>query len=100
MKPLDPTPYVAVYGVLIFLVPWLIYMSFIVRSLLYARRQGVSLFSLTGSAQMRALARVDSYAAFLKRRALRWFVITLTMWFVGFAILGLTLYLLHKRGIV
>ena len=100
MKPIDPSPYVAAYGVLVFLVPWLIYASFIVRSLLYARRRGVSLFSHTASAEMRALVLSDRHAAFLKRRAWRWFFITLTMWFAGFAVLGLTLYLLHRRGLV
>jgi hypothetical protein len=38
MLPVDPEPYVAVYVVLVFLVPWLIYVSFIVRKLLYARK--------------------------------------------------------------
>src|SRR5262245_12470919 len=100
MKPVDPTPYVAVYGVLVFLVPWLIYGSFIVRSLFYARSRGISLFSPTASAQMRALVLSDSHAALLKRRAWRWLFITLGMWLVGFGVLCLTLYLLHRRGIV
>jgi hypothetical protein len=100
MKPIDPSPYVAIYGVIVFLVPWLIYSSFIVRSLLYARSKGISLFSPTASAQMRALVLSDNYAAFLKRRTWRWFFITLTIWFVGFVVMCLTLYLLHKRGIV
>ncbi|MFO1513941.1 MAG: hypothetical protein U1F83_13660 [Verrucomicrobiota bacterium] len=100
MKPFDPSPYVAVYGVLVFLVPWLIYGSFIVRSLLYARSRGISLFSRTASAEMQALYQSDSHAALLKRRAWRWLFITLTMWFVGLAVMGLTLYLLHRRGIV
>lgn len=32
MTPIDPTPFVAVYVVLVFLVPWLIYGSFIVKA--------------------------------------------------------------------
>jgi hypothetical protein len=49
---------------------------------------------------MRALVLSDSHAAFLKRRGWRWLFITLTMWFFGFAVLGLTFYMLHRRGIV
>jgi hypothetical protein len=100
MKPIDPDPYLVVYGVLVFLVPWLIYGSFIVRGLLYARSRGISLFSFTASAQIRKLRRTDNRAAFLHQRTLRWLVITLTMWVIGFAVMCLTLYLLHRRGIV
>ena len=100
MKPIDPSPYVAIYGVLVFVVPWLICGSFVVRSLLCARSRGISLFSRTASAEMRALFQTDSRAAFLKHRAWRWFFVTLTMWCVGFAVLCLALYLLHRQGIV
>jgi len=100
MKPIDPSPYLVAYGVLVFLVPWLIYGSFIVRGLLYARSTGISLFSTASSARIRELRRTDSRAAFLHQRTVRWFFITLAMWFVGFAVMGLTLYLLHRRGIV
>ena len=100
MKPIDPTPYVAVYGVLVFLAPWLIFGSYIIRSLVYARGKGISLFSWTGGAEIRALRQTDSYAAFLHRRSLRWLVITLAMWIVGFALLGLTLFFLHRSGTV
>jgi hypothetical protein len=100
MTPIDPSRYVAVYCVVIFLVPWLIYASFIVRALLYSRRNGISLFSWTASSQMRMLRQTDRYAAFLYRQTRRWFIIMMTMWFVGFAVMGLTLYLLHRRGIV
>jgi uncharacterized membrane protein (DUF485 family) len=100
MTPIDPSPYLVIYGVLVFLAPWLIYGSFIVRALVYAQRKGILLFSWSDSSQMRMLRQTDSYAAFLHQRTRRWFIITLTMWFVGFAVMGLTLYLLHRRGIV
>lgn len=90
----------AVYVVLVFLAPWLIYGSFIVRGLMYARSRGISLFSSTASEQIRALRQSDSRAAFLHRRSLRWLVITVCMWLVGFSAMCLTLYLLHRRGIV
>lgn len=100
MALIDPSPYLVVYGVLVFLVPWLILGSFIVRGLLYARRCGISLLSWTASAQIRELRQTDSYASFLHRRSLRWLIIVATTWFVGFAAMGLTLYLLHQRGII
>lgn len=100
MKPVDPSPYIALYGAVVFLTPWVIYGSFIVRKLLYARSRGISLFSMEASARIRALRQADPFAAYLHQRCLRWFVITAIMWFVGFAVLGLTLYLLHSRGLV
>jgi len=100
MKPIDPSPYLVVYGVLVFLVPWLIYGSFIVRALLYARSRGISLWSPAAREKMQELRRTDSHAALLHQRTLRWFIITLAAWLVGFAVMCLTLLILHKRGIV
>src|SRR2546421_496121 len=40
MALINPSPYLVVYGLLVFLVPWLIFASFIVRGLLYARGCG------------------------------------------------------------
>ena len=100
MTLIDPTPYVAIYGLLVFLLPWLIYGSYIIRGLAYARSKGICLFSIAGGAQIRALRQIDSHAALLHRRSLRWLVITLVMWVSGFVIMCLTLYSLHRRGVV
>src|SRR5690349_12893005 len=100
MTRINPDPYIAVYAVVVFLVPWLIYGSFIVRGLTYARSKGIRLFSWTASTDIRALRETDGYAAWLHRRTLRWLVIMGATWFLGFAVLCLTLYLLHGRGIV
>ena len=100
MAPIDPTPFVAIYAALVFLVPWLVLGSFIVRGLLHARNCGIPLLSWTASAQIRALRQTDARAAFLHQRSLRWLRITSVIWFAGFAVMCLTLYLLHRRGIV
>jgi hypothetical protein len=100
MTPIDPTPFVALYVVLVFVPPWVIYGSFVVRSLVYARSRGISLFSATASAQIRLLRQTDSRAALLHRCSWRWLVITLAAWVAGFAGLCLTLYVLHRSGIV
>jgi hypothetical protein len=100
MKPIDPTPFVAVYVVIVFVIPWLIYASYILRTLHYARRSSIHLLSFNASAQIRTLRQVDPYAADLHRRTLKWLVIVLSIWIVGFAVLVLTLYLLHKNGII
>jgi hypothetical protein len=100
MKPIDPSPYVAAYGVLVFLTPWLVCMSFNVRKLLYARRTGISLWSWGATERIRTLRQIDPYAAYLHQRLVMWMKITFVIWLVGFAALGLTIYLLHKRGVV
>lgn len=97
---LDPSPYVVAYGVIVFLAPWLVCMSFNVRKLLYARRTGISLWSWGASEKIRALRQTDPYAAHLHQRLVLWMKATTVMWFVGFAILGLGLYPLHQRGVV
>jgi hypothetical protein len=100
MKPIAPTPYIAAYEVLVFLAPWLVFMNFNLRKLLYARRTGISLLSRGAAERIRSLRQTDPYAAHLHQRLVLWLKITLIMWFVGFTILGLTLYLLHSRGVV
>ena len=100
MKPIDPSPYVAAYGVLVFLAPWLVCMSFNIRKLLYAWRTGISIWSRGASQQIRTLRQTDPYAAHLHQRLVMWMKITMLMWLVGFAVLGLALYLLHSRGVV
>jgi hypothetical protein len=100
MRPIDPTPFVDVYFVLVFLLPWLVCASFVARKLMYARSRGISLLSPMAFAQIRTLRQTDSYAAQLHRRSLQWLAVTAAMWFVGFALLGLTLHLLQRRGII
>ncbi len=96
----DPSPFLVVYGTVVFLLPWLVYASYIVRGLMYAHSKGIGLFSWPSAASMRALRQIDSRAAFLYQRAKRWFFITLIMWVGGFTAMGVTLYVLHQRGIV
>jgi hypothetical protein len=100
MKPADPTPFVAVYVLIVFLVPWLIFAASILRNLQYARKSGIHLLSFDASAQIRALRQIDAYAAALHRRTIKWLVIVLCIWLIGFAVLALTLFLLHRQGIV
>ena len=58
------------------------------------------LLSASASAQVRELRKTDSRAALLHRRSLQWLIILAVVWPIGFAILGLTLYMLHRHGIV
>jgi hypothetical protein len=100
MTPTDPTPFVVIYVALVFVPPWVICGSFVVRSLVYAHRRGISLFSSTAPGQIRMLRQTDDRAALLDRCSRRWMVITLAAWVAGFVGLCLTLYLLHRSGIV
>jgi hypothetical protein len=100
MIPTDPTLYVAVYGLLVFLLPWSIFGSYVMRSLMYARNHDIGVFSWIASQKMRRLRQRDNYAAFLHQEVRRWLFITLVMWIVGSAVLAAALYLLHQQGIV
>ena len=100
LKPIDPSPYVVAYGVLVFLAPWLVFMSFNICKLLYAWRNGIPLWSYGASARIRSLRQTDPYAAHLHQRCARWMKITLVMWLVGFALLNAAIYVLHSSGII
>ncbi len=100
MTSLDPTPFVAVYVALVFVLPWVVGGVFVAKALMYARSRGISLFSITAPAQIRALRQIDAHADFLHRRSRRWLVITLAAWVAGFGVMCLMLYLLHQKGIV
>ena len=100
MHPTDTALCLAICYIPVFLVPWLILSSFIVRNMLYARSKGIPLLSIDASAQIRELRQSDQRAAFLHQRIKRWFYITFAMWLIGFVVMCLTLFLLHQRGIV
>jgi len=97
---IDPEPYVEAYAAIVFLLPWLVFMSFVIRRLLHAKKLGVSLLTGDASVRIRALRGSDQHAAYLYQRSRQWLIATLVAWVVGFIVLGGSLFLLHRGGVL
>jgi hypothetical protein len=69
-----------VVGLVVGMVPMLIYGSYMVRSLLHARRCGIALLSKSAGAAFRVHLREDEHARLLYRRSVVWFFISLATW--------------------
>lgn len=67
-------------GLVVGMTTMLIYGTYMVRSLLHARRCGIALFSKSAGAAFRLHLREDEHARFLYRRSILWFFISLITW--------------------
>ena len=81
-------------------VPWLITGSFVLRSMLHAKRKGIAVMGFDARERMRELRKTDEEAERLHRAILRWGIVTVVFWVVGFLALCLTWYSQHLKGAV
>ncbi|MFQ5846553.1 MAG: hypothetical protein ACE5IQ_02645 [Candidatus Methylomirabilales bacterium] len=107
--PIDVTPYVMVYAAVVFLCPWLILASYLLRELRVLRKHG--LLGLTTNAEVwneiQSFRKTNPESKYLYGKVKQWMKITLTFWVTGFVILCAALYLLdandllinHSKGI-
>lgn len=86
--PIDPTPFMYIFAVVVFLLPWLIYMYHIFQ---HTKKSGIK-FIEEGF--------WVSWKVPLTKSNKKWFLITLICWVLGFALLGLTLYFLDQNNLL
>ena len=98
MAPIDPTPYVIPYAIVVFLCPWIVYASIIVRHCWLLKKNNISSNFLFEKSDDRAkrieFLRTNQESLNLRRKAVRWMVIVLLCWIIGFAFLAGTLLVL------
>jgi hypothetical protein len=103
--PLDPTPYMIPYVIIVFLAPWMISASYIIRELRLAYRSGVlgELMVLPPSA-FRArrdiitrFFKTNTEVADLHKRLVRWCIVTIAAWVFGFLLLGAALFWMDQN---
>ena len=103
MFPIDPTPYVNVYAVIVFLCPWLIFASWVVRHTLFIRRVRPSWFWWFGFAQWKEYAKFreqNPEAMAIWRGAMRWLMITAICWAIGLVVLAGTLFFMDRNDLL
>lgn len=103
MTPIDPTPYVAVYVIVVFLGPWLVFAWLLWREWSFVRSHGIVVTAQNWQTEWPRLKRFraeDPRARYLHGLVTKWLRVTLVMWVVGFVILGSVLFLLARAGIL
>jgi hypothetical protein len=100
MSPINPTPYVIIYILSVFVLPWAICGSFVIRGLARARQLGVNLFSGNAKTQILELQKTDQILSNLSKNTRKWFVIVFISWIMGFSILVFTLYKLESANLL
>jgi hypothetical protein len=106
--PMDPTPFVIPYGIVVFALPWFITAVYALREMRLLYQAGVmeqaNKLSPFAFRERRALhlrfLQQNPVAALIHRRAIRWGVATLTAWVVGFALLGATLFWMDRHDLL
>lgn len=100
--PIDPTPFVIPYAIVVFLCPWIVYGSFILRELALISKSGIykQHLGLKRYAVIREFRKNNPQANYLHRKAIRWGITTGIMWITGFIILGTTLYLMEENDLL
>ena len=101
MFTINPTPYVFAYAFLVFFCPWCVYATHLVRELRFLMKNDIvqwfnfSFISMWRS--MKQFRKDNPEAKHLYGKVKKWLVITLASWIVGFALLGITLYVLDRN---
>ena len=100
--PIDPTPFVIPYAIIIFLLPWIICASFMIRNMAFLSKKGLLNWGLDFEKQKlaREFMKSDPQARSLYKQLKRWMIITIALWVGGFAVLGTTLYLMEENDLL
>lgn len=110
MFPLDPTPFVFAYVIAVFIFPWAVFCSYLIREWNYLKQKKVVGWLWVHPRQWSKIwefRNTDPRSKYLFGKVKQWMFITFVAWVVGFVILGVTLYLLdandllinHSKGI-
>src|SRR5215813_5719678 len=101
MKPIDPTPYAAVYALIVFL--WIVFAALLWREWSFARSRGIVVTAQNWRTEWPRLKRLRTedpearrlYGLLTKALRIMWVI-----WVVGFVVLGGALFLLDRAGVL
>lgn len=93
----------AVYVIVVFLGPWLVFAWLLWREWSFVRSHGIVVTAQNWQTEWPRLKRFraeDPQARYLHGLVTKWLRVTLVMWAVGFVILGSVLFLLDRAGML
>ncbi len=100
MTPINPTPYIVVYAILIFVLPWLIFTTYLIKALFRSHQLNASIFTFGGYSYIKELIKTDTTLKILYTKLKKSLIIVLFMWLVGAFILVVTLYSLNSNNLL
>lgn len=85
--PIDPTPIIIPYAIIVFLFPWLVFVYFCLRR-----------WGIISNKFPRFDKTTDSDS--IGKIQIKWMLITFLCWFLGFALMAGTLFLLEENNLL
>lgn len=105
---MDPTPYVIPYAIVVFVLPWVISLYYVIRLKAFIHKNpqlpgykdynGIS--NVARHKAGRTLCKASPVIAHLYSRVIRWAIVTISSWVIGFALLGVTLWQLNNHDLL
>jgi len=92
--PIDLEPFILIYVFIVFLCPWAVFGSYLLRELQFLRKNDmIDWFSVTMEQwnKVNEFRRTNPESRYLYEKVKRWMLITLLCWVFGFAILAVTI---------
>ncbi len=102
MFPVNPSPYILVYIILVFFCPWCIYGTYVIREIHFLRKHKVFIpFNIiTTWKEVKKFRNKNAKSKYLYSKVKKWFVITIILWVLGFIVLGITLFTLEQNNLL
>lgn len=96
----DPTPYVAAYVAIVFLLPFVIYGGYLLRATFYIEYHSISREQFADSRRREQILQQHPQLDQWYRKSVQWRMRVFKIWAVGFAVLAATTFLLSRLGII
>lgn len=97
---LDPNPYVAVYAVIVFFLPWAIYGGYVLRATVYVESHSIPREQFADPNLREQILREHPRLAHWYRQSNQWRTRVFKIWAVGFVVLAGATFLLARLGII
>ncbi len=104
MFPINPTPYIFAYFVIVFLCPWFRFAVCFFSDLRYLRKSNelkLDEFNfIKRRKRIKKFRKENEQARKSYSKVKKWFVITLISWILGFVVLGVVLLILEQNDLL
>ncbi len=103
--PLDPTPFVIPYAILVFVVPFIVFLYYNLQKFIFVCKEEDSPFWIFYSLKeklriVRELTQKNPEYKIISRKVEKMLVVTLFCWILGFTILCTTVFLMDQNNLL
>lgn len=97
---LNPNPYVAAYGVIVFLLPWVIYGGYLLRATFYIEYHSIPREQFADPERRERILQQHPQLNHWYRKSIQWRTRVIKIWAVGIVVFAGALLLFARLGII